>query len=320
MTKHMPPPMKMKVERGRLVPATAYDSERLDSYRVGSTVNVRFTADRMRPLERKYRAILGKVVKECDTPWTNAETAHQAIKLSCGIVNVGKTKNGEFFQWPRSLVDLDDKEMEDYFNDAMAVLEGLTGVDVETMKRETAHVAEDDHDPETGEIHEPADEPSPSASSADDAVPPASSEPAGSSSLPAGSTNTNAEENPASASGEPQSSESSPANSETHVPGSPDQFRFDPNELTYLKEFVSKALKQAADPTLGEAAKLFDLEGMDAGYRGGVISSPDGVEALDAALIAIKAVIAGKRTRELATNYIARDILGCAATELEGRK
>lgn len=155
MNKHMPPPMKMKVERGRLVPATPNDAERLDSYRPGSTVSVRFTADRMRPLERKYRAILGKVIKECKTPWSNAEAAHQALKLACGFVNVGRTTGGEFMQWPRSLVDFDDKEMEDYFESVLAMLHRITGVDPETLKREMADVGADDdepHDPETGEL------------------------------------------------------------------------------------------------------------------------------------------------------------------------
>lgn len=173
MNKHLPPPLKMKVERGRLVPATQYDSERLDSYRVGSTVNVRFTADRVRPLERKYRAILGKVVKECETPWSNAEAAHQAIKLACGIVNYGKTAGNDFFQWPRSLVDLDDKEMEEFFESAMGVIQDITGIDPETLKRESANVGdEDEHiDPLTGEITNtnPGDQ-SPPDQPADDAT------------------------------------------------------------------------------------------------------------------------------------------------------
>jgi len=189
MNKHMPPPMKMKVERGRLVPATSYDAERLDSYRVGSTVSVRFTADRMRPVERKYRAILGKVIKECKTPWSNAEAAHQALKLACGYVNVGRTMSGEFMQWPRSLVDFDDKEMEDYFESVLSLLHSMTGVDPETLRNETADVADDEpHNPETGELspNEASDAaPSPAASDEGGAAPSPSevspNEPAGAS-------------------------------------------------------------------------------------------------------------------------------------------
>lgn len=152
MSKSLPPPLSMKVQRGALVPATPYDAERLDSYRVGSTVHVLFTADRMRPLERKYRAILSKVIKDCKTPWSNAEAAHQALKLACGYVNVGKTASGQFMQWPRSLADLDDREMSDYFDDAMALLSRMTGVDVATLRKETAHVDEEPHDRETGDV------------------------------------------------------------------------------------------------------------------------------------------------------------------------
>jgi hypothetical protein len=153
--KQLSPPFKMRVERGRLVPATQYDQERLDSYRNGSIINVRITADRMRPLERKYRAIVGKIVKECQTPWTNAEAAHQALKVACGYVSVGRTIGGAFMQSPRSIAEFDDAEMEDYFERSLQILERLTGVPAETMKRETKHVdAEDDEiiDPQTGEI------------------------------------------------------------------------------------------------------------------------------------------------------------------------
>ncbi|WP_155773406.1 hypothetical protein [Rhizobium leguminosarum] len=162
------------------MPATTYDAERLDSYRVGSTVNVRFTADRMRPLERKYRAILGKVIKECATPWTNAEAAHQALKLACGYVNVGKTASGQFMQWPRSIAEFEDPEMEDYYESVLAILRRITGVDVEALRKETAHIVEnEDPDPATGEIieHETTESgssphPEPDA---DEATPPASS-------------------------------------------------------------------------------------------------------------------------------------------------
>jgi hypothetical protein len=107
----------------------------------------------MRPLERKYRAILGKVIKECDTPWSNSEAAHQAMKLACGYVNVGKTASGQFMQWPRSIMDFDDQEMEDYYESVLEILHRMTGVDVATLKKETAHIV-DQHDPDTGEIIE----------------------------------------------------------------------------------------------------------------------------------------------------------------------
>ncbi|NTA27449.1 hypothetical protein [Allorhizobium ampelinum] len=161
MSKNQPPPMRMKVERNALVPASSFDAERLASYRIGSTVSVRFTADRMRPLERKYRAILGKVVKECETPWTNAEAAHQALKLACGYVNVGKTATGKFMQWPRSIADFDDAEMLDYYESVLVLLSKLTKVDIETLRGEISHVSEEDDE----------DSDAPNVSDSCDAVP-----------------------------------------------------------------------------------------------------------------------------------------------------
>lgn len=172
MAKNLPPPMKMRVERNSLVPATSYDAERLASYRVGSTVNVRFTADRMRPLERKYRAILGKVVKECSTPWSNAEAAHQALKLACGYVNVGKTASGQFMQWPRSIADFDDAEMQDYYESVLVLLSKLVGVDVETLTSEAADVGEDREEP----VAEPAEISHDNSPNTDGAVSPSASD------------------------------------------------------------------------------------------------------------------------------------------------
>ena len=113
-------------------------------FAAASTVSVRLTADRMRPLERKYRAILGRVVKACETPWSNAEAAHQALKLACGYVNYGRTAGGNYMSWPRSITTFDDAELQDYFEQVMALLFGMTGVDPETLDAESADVGEDE--------------------------------------------------------------------------------------------------------------------------------------------------------------------------------
>lgn len=325
MNKHLPPPLKMKVERGRLVPATQFDAERLDSYRVGSTVNVRFTADRMRPLERKYRAILDKVIKECQTPWTNAEAAHQAIKLACGIVNVGKTAGGQYMLWPRSLVALNDKEMEEYFNDAMVLIEKITGIDPETLKRETSHVSDDieDIDPETGEIltNTNTGEAPPSASPVDDEnlSPPvvSSSEPSDIAMLSGGSPNSNAADDaPASAHEGSATPPTSPVQAEPSNLFEP-TFNIPAGELQHLKDFARKALDDAAsknDPPAKEAS----IERMRLNYLDAV-ESKDARQAIEAMGPAFDAVIKGKRTRAQAASYIAADLLGCAVVELEGR-
>jgi hypothetical protein len=192
MTKHLAPPFKMKVEDGRLVPATAYDQERLDSFRRGSTVSVRLTADRMRPLERKYRAVIGRVVKTCETPWSNAESAHQALKLACGYVNYSKTVGGSFMHWPRSISDFDDAELQDYYEQVLALLQKMTGVDPETLQREAPDAGDDDEAAlKTAEISGEAaidQKPAPTPQGADDSAEPrsaATAEEAGAASPPA---------------------------------------------------------------------------------------------------------------------------------------
>lgn len=107
MSKHEFPPFNMIIENGRLVPATPYDQERLDSFRRGTKVRVRFTEEKDRILVRKWWAILGLVVKQCPVPWKTKEEASEAVKLALGIVNITKTVKGDFLAYPKSLTELE---------------------------------------------------------------------------------------------------------------------------------------------------------------------------------------------------------------------
>lgn len=160
------PALRMRVERGRLVPAGQFDQERLDSYRNGATVMVRMTEEKDRVLVRKWFAIIGLVLKTCDTPWKTKEEAHEAIKLALGIVNLSKTVSGQFMQYPKSLTELDDPEMTEALEQMTELLSRMTGVDVETLKKETAHVGAD----ETSTPSDEADSP-PGSSDAGDGSP-----------------------------------------------------------------------------------------------------------------------------------------------------
>jgi hypothetical protein len=158
MSKHEFPPFVMTIENGRLVPANPHDAERLNSYRRGTKVFVRLTEEKDRVLVRKWWAILGLVVKQCETPWKTKEAASEAVKLALGIVNLSKTVGGQFMQYPKSLTELDDPEMSDALEQMTELLSRITGVDVETLKKETAHIV-------------PEEQLNP-----DDATPPASSD------------------------------------------------------------------------------------------------------------------------------------------------
>lgn len=159
MTKGDFPALRMIVEGGRLAPAGQFDQERLNSYRRGTVVYVRFTEEKDRVLVRKWWAILGLVVKQCDTPWKTKEEASEAVKLALGIVNLSKTVGGQFMQYPKSLTELEDPEMTEALENMTELLSRLTGVDVATLKKEAAHVEPEEFtNPDAEDIPAPARE------------------------------------------------------------------------------------------------------------------------------------------------------------------
>ncbi len=152
MTRGDFPPLRMTIEGNRLIPAGPFDAERLNTYRRGTAVLVRFTEEKDRPLVRKWFAVLGLVVKQCKTPWKTRDEAHEAIKLALGIVNLSKTVGGQFMQYPKSLTELEDPELQEALDNMIELLSHMTGVDVATLRKETAHADEEPHDPDTGEF------------------------------------------------------------------------------------------------------------------------------------------------------------------------
>lgn len=143
MTKHDMLPFKMIVERGRLVPAEPYDAERLDTWRNGTRVNVIFARDGGRVMERKWWAILNRAVKECKTPWKTANEASEAIKLAIGVVNLSKTVGGAFMQYPKSLTELDDPDLDDAVMQMIDVIHHITGVDPDEWKKQVSHIRDE---------------------------------------------------------------------------------------------------------------------------------------------------------------------------------
>lgn len=165
MGKHEAPPFKMVIEGGRMVPATAYDQERLESYRRGTKVNVRLTEEKDRVLVRKWWAIIGKAVKECATPWKTRDEASEAIKLSLGIVNLSKTIAGDWMQYPKSLTELTDPELVEAVEGMVAIIQHITGIDPDDWKKEIADIDAEDNS-------QSSDTPSPSDEGSDGAMSP----------------------------------------------------------------------------------------------------------------------------------------------------
>jgi len=151
------PPFKMKIENGHLVPAAAWDAERLATYRNGSEVNCIITQEAASWRRRKYWSILGKVVKTCPVRQKRAEDLHKAIRLKLGIVESFTTMSGATKVELRSTSLMDEQEFEAYYHEAMDLLRDVTGVDVETLHKESADVGRD-------ETEQPEDQAPPPAS------------------------------------------------------------------------------------------------------------------------------------------------------------
>lgn len=161
MSKSDYPALRMIVEGNRLVPASQFEAERLNSYRRGAVVMCRFTEEKDRVLVRKWWAVLGMAVKQCKTPWKTKEEASEAVKLALGIVNLSKTTQDKYMQYPKSLTELDDPEMQDALDQMIALMSRITGVDVDTLRKETDHIAEtdtnsEDAPPSSSDTGEPA--------------------------------------------------------------------------------------------------------------------------------------------------------------------
>lgn len=161
------PPFKMQIDGLKLVPAAAWDAERLSTYRNGSTVNVVITQEKAGWRQRKYWAILNAVVKTCPVRQRRAEDLHKAIRLKLGIVNSFTTFGGATKVELRSTTSMGEQEFEAFYHEAMDLLRAETGVDVETLNKESADVGQDEQ-----EIASPAGETIQSAQ--DEAMEPAS--------------------------------------------------------------------------------------------------------------------------------------------------
>lgn len=135
--KHELPPFRMIVGAGKLTPADPYTAERLDTYRNGAEMLFQPVVDSQSPLRKKYWAILGRVVRDCPSPWKNVRSASNALKISLGEVDQGATISGAPVFYPKSLNDIEEPDFEDFFTGAMLILHRVTGVDPETLWKES---------------------------------------------------------------------------------------------------------------------------------------------------------------------------------------
>jgi len=255
MGKHEPPPFKMVIERGKLVPATPYDAERLDGYRNGVRVNVRFTEDRDRVMVRKWWAVIGRAVKECKTPWQNKEQASEAIKLALGIVNLSKTVGGAWLQYPKSLTEIEDPELTEAVERMIDVIYNVTGVDASVWRKHVENIRDEetpsDAPPSDGEGSD-GNSPGP----ADNAVAAANSEMP----PPAGETIRSTQDGSMEAAPETGQSTVGAASHQPEPPAADQEGGDNPGEaappsdlIALKRECISKFLTAATDPSVPDA-------------------------------------------------------------------
>lgn len=144
MSKSDAPALRLKVENLRLAPASPYDQERIASYRNGSEVYAVIKQPKNEKLNRKFHAVLARVISDCDTPWKTVDEAKDSLKVALGVTRQVSTIGGDIRRYPGSLADLDDPEFVDFYEGAMAILHKMTGVDPETLGKESADTGDEE--------------------------------------------------------------------------------------------------------------------------------------------------------------------------------
>jgi hypothetical protein len=147
------PPMRMMRKGMSLVACDAFSEEMLDGIRFGAAIDVNWTYELMNPKRKKFWAVLSNVIKNCDTPWTNSVAASDALKTHLGVVRESSTVTGAPIHYPASLNDISDEDFESFYHRAMDVLHKITGIDPESLRRNSPKV-QDEPTPENQPIGE----------------------------------------------------------------------------------------------------------------------------------------------------------------------
>lgn len=134
------PPLRMARKGMSLVACDAFSEEMLDGIRFGAPIDVHWTYELMNPKRKKFWAILNNVLKNCNTPWTNTRAAANALKTHLGFVDEGLSVTSDSIRYPVSLNDLSDEDFERFYQQAMDVLHRMTGIDPESLRRNSPKV------------------------------------------------------------------------------------------------------------------------------------------------------------------------------------
>ena len=130
-TKDKRPPPTVVKRAGKLVPASAYDAERLDAIPDGAEFDAVERSVRSLPHHRLYWAALDTAVRATGR-WATPEALHTALKVECGRVEPvfgldGKVKG--MIPDSTSFAAMGQREFAEYFGQAMAKLAEAVGFD-----------------------------------------------------------------------------------------------------------------------------------------------------------------------------------------------
>jgi hypothetical protein len=139
----------MVMKNGTMIPETEQDFEYLSSFRNGDKVSVVITKEIASWRRRKYWAILALVIKTCPLPKKAGSTnysLHDAICREAGYVDAHSSDGKTLTVRRQKTSKFDDRQFEAFYHDAMEVLREWTGLDAETLNKESADVGQNEQE------------------------------------------------------------------------------------------------------------------------------------------------------------------------------
>lgn len=131
------PSLRMVVGHGGVLsPADPYSEQTMMRYTVGREIDIQPKGDKAYWKKRRYWQILDLIIARCETPWKSADEAHEVLKLACGVTHISVWLGREWI-CPGETKTMSDPEFDDFYENAMVWLFETTGVDPETMEKET---------------------------------------------------------------------------------------------------------------------------------------------------------------------------------------
>ena len=138
------PSIVCRVTATGFMPASGFDLELFQAYRLGSDVTIEVKQLRNMKENSKYWRMLGKVVEAVET-WPNARCLHTALLIRYGHIWSIQLFNGDTHVEPRSLTDMDDPEFLAYRDWAYKFLctEVVPGLDLDEFHKGNFVMRED---------------------------------------------------------------------------------------------------------------------------------------------------------------------------------